>query len=57
MENNFTFPINEIVIFCEKIKLINKNKNASCLVDLLFDKLRLWLRNQDNHCWMLAFRT
>ena len=21
MENNFTFPINEIVIFCEKFKL------------------------------------
>ena len=33
MKNNFTFPINEIVIFCEKIKL-----NYKSLVILLGDK-------------------
>ena len=29
MENNFTFPINEIVIFCEKFKLKKYNKTDS----------------------------
>ena len=40
MENNFTYPINEIVIFCEKFKL-KKDDNAFYKCKSLITKITI----------------